>query len=66
MYYILPDNSVVAILLVILRPLMSIPYIPLRPTIQKVPGSIPVNVYGDEIESKGIPEPNSFSHSLRQ
>ena len=34
MYYILPDNSVVVILVVIVRPLMSIPYIPLRPRIQ--------------------------------
>ena len=44
---------------------MSLPYTPLRLTIQKVLGSIPVNVYGDEIdELMDIVGPKDSSHSL--
>ena len=48
-YYSLPDESVVLLLIEILRRLTSLPYTPLRSTIQKVPGLIPVNVNGDDI-----------------
>ena len=38
------------ILVETLRLVISMPYTPLRPMRQEVPGSIPVNVNGDEIE----------------
>ena len=46
------------------RTIVSLPYTPLRPTIQKVLGSIPVNVYGDEIDKLvGLVGPRVCSHS---
>ena len=52
-YYSLPDESVFPI--PVPRLTVSLSYIPIRPTIQIVPGSIPVKVYGDEIdELEGI------------
>ena len=42
----------------------SLPYTPLRATIHLLPGSIPVNVYGDEIDEFDMTGSYIFSHSL--